>query len=121
MEKPYSINVVDGILVVRFSQAPTVSDVISAMDEVIAKCIALPRLWIFQFGIRFSTDELKKLAQYAIRKSQEAPPRTAIVAPDDYSFGLARMHDVFRQQEGLEMRVFRGEQEAIAWLNYEQD
>lgn len=119
MEKPYSIDVANGILVVRFSQRPTVSETISAMNDVIAKSAALPRLWIFQFGIRFTTDELKILSQYAIRKSQEAPPRTAIVAPDDYSFGLARMHEVFREQEGFKMRVFRGEEESVVWLKEE--
>lgn len=118
MQKPYSFEVVDGISVVRFFKEPTLPEILGAMDEVVAKGVTRRRLWIFQFGANFTTSEIKKIAGHGI-EMWPMPSRSAVVAPDDLTFGLARMHEVFREYEGLNTRVFRGEQEAIVWLNEE--
>jgi len=117
-QKPFSIEVADEMTVVRFFRKPTVSETIDAMDDSVAGGVTFRQIWVFQCGINFSTDELRTLARHGIKIAQR-PSRNAFVAPDDFSFGLARMYEVFRDQEGYEIRVFRGEQEAIAWLNEE--
>lgn len=118
MQKPYILEIVEGISVVRFSKKPTLSEIINAMDEVTAKGVTRRRLWIFQFGADCETSELRIIAHKGLM-IWPVPSKSAIVAPDNLTFGLARMHDVFREYEGLETRVFRGEQEAIIWLNEE--
>ena len=42
--------------------------------------------------------------------------KRAFVAPDDLHFGLARMLQVFAEQEGSEVGVFRTMREAEEWL-----
>ena len=44
--------------------------------------------------------------------------RTAVVAPDDLQFGLARMSEVFTELESApyDFRAFRTRQEAFEWL-----
>lgn len=120
MQTNYYIEIDDRISVIRFSQKPILSEVISAMDDVSVRGEFRLRLWIFQAGVDLRTDEIEKIGQYAKKKWPE-PAKTAVVTPDDLSFGLARMHDVFREQEGVESRVFRTEREALNWLKEEND
>jgi hypothetical protein len=115
MEKPYSIEVVDGIAVVRFCKQLTVSEMIEAFDDFVARGPISLRLWIFESGVNYSTPELRTLAEYG-KKVALLPSRNAFVVPDDLSFGLVRMHEVFREQSAYESHVFRDEQEAAAWL-----
>jgi len=44
--------------------------------------------------------------------------RTAVVAPTDLQYGLARISDVFLETEGapFSFRVFRAREEALKWL-----
>jgi len=45
------------------------------------------------------------------------PGRSAIFAPTDLEFGIARMGDVYRQDDVLIQKVFRTKQEALDWLD----
>ncbi len=118
MQKNYSIDVVDGITVTRFSKKPELSELIGAMDDVLARGESRLRLWVFEAGINFSYDEIVEIAKHG-KVVWPVPSMAAIVVPDDLSFGLARVHDVYREQKGSEVRVFRTETEAIAWLKGE--
>ena len=121
MVKNYSIEVVDGVSVTRFSQKAALSEIINAMDDVSAIGVFKRRLWIFHDGVvNLSTGEIRKIAEHGV-KIWAAPSKAAIVVPDSLSFGLARMHDAFRDEKGGETRVFRTEQEAIAWLEEADD
>ncbi len=45
--------------------------------------------------------------------------KIAIVAPNDFTYGLARMYETFRhlnERSKREVRVFRSMQDALAWL-----
>ena len=118
MIKNYSIEVVDEICVVRFSQKPTLSEVLSAIGDASDIGKFQRRLWIYQEGADLKTDEIQKIAKHSV-EIWPLPSKVAIVASDTLTFGLARMHDVYREQEGVETRVFRTEQEAIGWLENE--
>lgn len=118
MLKNYSIEVVDEICVVRFSKKPTRIEVLSAIDDSSAIGKFRKRLWIYQAGADLKADEIREIGEYCI-KIWPVPSKVAVVVPDDLSFGLARMHDVFREQEGVETKVFKTEQEAIGWLKKE--
>jgi hypothetical protein len=118
MLKNYSIEVVDEICVVRFFQKPTPSEALSAIDDASDIGKFQRRLWIYQEGADLKTDEIQKIAKHCV-EIWPLPSKVAIVASDTLTFGLARMHDVYREQEGVETRVFRTEQEAIGWLENE--
>jgi hypothetical protein len=59
-----------------------------------------------------STDMLRARAAVPRRK----PVRVAIVAPADAVFGLARMFQMMSEGRGNLIEVFRGRDEALAWL-----
>ncbi len=64
-----------------------------------------------------ATDEVTDLAQFAkSRSTLGRGARMAFVVGGELEFGLARMFEVFRQQPGLEIRVFRRIEEATAWV-----
>jgi hypothetical protein len=48
--------------------------------------------------------------------SHGGPPRVAVVVPGDLNFGLARMYAQHLSPSGPEVRPFRDEAEARAWL-----
>ena len=44
------------------------------------------------------------------------PSKVAVIAPDDLSFGLSRVYEVYREKDEIELKVFRTEQKGIEWL-----
>jgi hypothetical protein len=50
-----------------------------------------------------------------------AHPKVAVVAPEDLSFGLARMYEVFADGVPWDFVVFRVADAALAWLGVPED
>jgi hypothetical protein len=48
-------------------------------------------------------------------------PKVAVVAPEDISFGLARMYEVFSGDVPWEFLVFREVDSALAWLGVSEN
>jgi hypothetical protein len=77
-------------------------------------------LWDFtQADIsKVTSDDVRTMVQrmQQVSRQRGSGYRIAIVAPDDLTFGLSRMYEA--QSAGLdrEIRVFRDEKEALAWL-----
>ncbi|HYH81304.1 MAG TPA: hypothetical protein VEX86_15985 [Longimicrobium sp.] len=61
---------------------------------------------------KLGTDTLR--ARAAVPRPN--PARVAIVAPSDVVFGLARMFQMMTEGRGNHVAVFRGVDEATAWL-----
>jgi len=118
MDKCYSIEVIDGITTTRFFRKAKMSAIIEAMDEVLAKHLSPLRLWEFKAGADIDSNQIRDIARYG-QKIWPTPSKAAIVASDNLSFGLARMHDAYRVQELHETRVFRTEEAALKWLKEE--
>lgn len=115
MKPNYSIERVDGVLVVRFKEMPTLQEISSAIGELAKTEDNCLRLWIFNKGASFSSDEIFQIAYH--HKSLQFPPsRMAVVAPTDLAYGLARMHEIYRSQDNQIQAIFRTEQEAFEWL-----
>jgi hypothetical protein len=111
----YRIESKDGITTIRFSTSPGLDDISKAIDDVVEKYPSGLRLWDFSNGFSLTNAELKKLGEYG--KSKFATPsKVAVVAPNDLAYGVARVHDVYRENQLLEQRIFRTEEEARAWL-----
>jgi hypothetical protein len=66
-------------------------------------------------GIDLSYEEIEKIAEYA-KNILPVPSKGAIIVNDDFSFGLMRVHDVHREQEQHETRVYKSKRDAIKWL-----
>ena len=72
-----------------------------------------------------STDCLRKLASFLCEqfKETQAHPKIAIVAPKDLSFGIARMYEIFTEDEDRpwDLVIFRAVDAALAWLDLPDD
>ncbi len=44
----------------------------------------------------------------------------ALVAPADAAFGMARLYQVHREHADIQIRVFRGLEDALRWLGIEE-
>ena len=118
MSKDYSIEVIDGITITRFSRVPGFSDFVSAIQDVVKIDKHGRRLWDLSCGIDVkdaSGDKVQTLAEIG-KSALPGPGKAAIVAPEDFTYGIVRMHDVYRQNMNYEIEVFRTEQEALDWL-----
>ena len=116
MARLYSIETLQGITTVRFSAAPGVDALQNAIDDLANHHQSDLRLWDFSdSGLSLSNSQLEKLAEYGKRRFTK-PSRVAIVAPEDFTFGLSRIYEVYREEDKLQFKVFRTELEARQWL-----
>ena len=118
MNNIFSVKLVDGITTIRFFKKPELADAFAAIDEAARIDEHGLRLWDLSEGIDLPSSQLKQIAEYGKNKLSTSA-KVAIVAPQDLTFGLTRVYEVYREQEQLEYMVFRTEQEAINWLRSE--
>ena len=115
MNKNYQISKFEDITIIRMMELPTRNDLISAVIEVKSFDTSSLRMWVLQKGVNLSADDLQVIASEAL-KHLKGPGRMAVVAPTDLSYGLSRMFEVFREQEGVKTHSFRTEEDAVKWL-----
>ena len=115
MDKNHSIDTTGGIITVRFNREPGFEEICLAIDDVADKYPGELRLWDLSCGLSLTNDQVQQLAEYGKSRLYK-PARLAIVAPQDLSFGLLRMYEVYRKEDHINQRVFRNEQEARDWL-----
>lgn len=116
MTKMYELDVQHGIVRVKFTRSPQVEDFCRALDEVVGLESNQFRLWDFSCGVNWSSRELEEIAAYAKIVVRTPASKIAIIAPDDLTYGLFRVHEVFRADEYSEQTVFRSDGEAVDWL-----
>lgn len=116
MSDLFSIYSQEGIIAVDFSKSPSVDIFKNAIDDVSLCENNMLRLWDMTCRIDLTTAEVRALARYAKSKLKTPFSKVAIVAPDDLTFGLFRLHEVEREDRFLKQRVFRTKQDALAWL-----
>jgi hypothetical protein len=116
MNKLYRIEKIGDITAVRFTHKPGLEDIRMSIDEAASISTSGLRLWDYSHcGWDLTSSQLQKLAEYA--KTKFSPPsKVALVATKDLSFGISRIYEAFRKQEGLEIEVFRSGQDALNWL-----
>ena len=96
----------------------TLANLMAVLDAVSKDGIYVHarRLWdLSECSIELSSDDLRSLAVSG-KNRDLSKSRVAFVASSDLTFGLARMHEVFREHSGFSSKVFRDEDEAIRWL-----
>jgi hypothetical protein len=67
--------------------------------------------------LQATTDEIRELSSVEARTATFVPGLAmAVVAPSDFMYGMARMWQVFAQETGWSVGVFRSRAEADAWV-----
>ncbi|MCZ6642732.1 MAG: hypothetical protein O7F71_14225 [Gammaproteobacteria bacterium] len=115
----------DGIVHIRFDEEPTVDVLKSALQAVNDIEDHHLRYWDFT-NVRLnglSAKELRSLANLPTEEdvTDQGEGRIAYVVSHDFTYGLGRMFEVYREETGVsQMRIFRDvPDEAIAWLRAE--
>ena len=117
MENSHTIEVIDGVTVIRFERTPTYEEARAAIDDLAANFPYELRLWDFSSSdFDFSMTEIRNIAEYGKQRFVR-PNSAAVVAPTDLAYGELRAFEVYRVEEGhSKARVFRTEAEALRWL-----
>ena len=115
MSGNYIIEQIGKITAIRFTSPALVQDIIDVPDEVAQFENYTLRLWDFTKGLSLSSSDVAQIANRA--KNIGFPPsKVAILVSDKLGYGLARMFDVYREQENQKINVFETEEEAMKWL-----
>jgi hypothetical protein len=116
MKKNYTVEIADDVTTVRFFIKPGPDEIRKSIDDVASINASGLRLWdLSAGGWDLTSEKLEEIADYAKTKLM-LPSKVAIVAPKDLSYGLSRVYEALRRQEGLEIEIFRDEQKALSWL-----
>ncbi|WP_163338705.1 hypothetical protein [Desulfopila sp. IMCC35008] len=116
MEKLRTITVQNAITVITFHKKPILDEFCRTVDSVVQAGQPPARLWDLSCGLELTPSELISLASYARCRFHQSS-RAAIVAPDDLTFGLFRLLDVYRDDGAVQQVIFRSKPEAVAWLS----
>lgn len=104
------------ILEINMEAGAQLKDFIDALNEAVSTTKETCRLWNLNEAIELSSDDVVDFAN-AVKAQKNPPRKTAVVAPGDVNFGIARQHSVHRQTAGNEQLVFRSRQAALDWLD----
>ena len=114
----YTLDSSEGFLRVTLHGVARHADVVGVLDAITEDGTFLypRRLWdIRDCELELTYDELADLGEGP--KSRDLPDsRGAILASKDVTFGVSRIHSVFRESENMSVMVFRDEQEAVNWM-----
>ena len=108
----------DGVAWITCRTALTFEDALAAFHELTGPSgyVSPRRLWdLRDCEMKIDRADLRRLAVLA-RGRDSHPSRVALLANEDLVFGLMRQHGAFREGPNAEFRVFRCEDEALAWL-----
>lgn len=104
-------------------------DLYAGVDEIYAQeAVPSKVLWDMHNGYPDEDDDtsasLREFSKYATTKGKDrANGKVALIAPSALKFGLSRMSTTFAEQNNAayNMKPFRDESEAMAWLRGEID
>ena len=112
----YSITYENGITQIKFTRKPTYSELQIIVDDIAENFSYRKRLWdLSNIYFDLTIQEIQDIARYG-KKKFIRPNSMAIIAPQDLAFGTLRAFEVYRTREHAMARVFRTEEEAVAWL-----
>lgn len=118
MDKTYLITHSEGITKVKLLESINLEQGKQILDDIARNYPYERRLWdMNEINIDYSLDDLISIAEYS-KGLFSNPNKLAINTFTDLTFGNMRQLAVYRQEKGkASAKVFRNEQEAIAWLN----
>lgn len=121
MAKNYTIEMVDSIAVIRYTQATGIDDIAASIDDAAANYQHELRLWdLRQLILKFSFQELMNFATQS-KYRFKANTKVAFLVPTEYEFDLIHMYGIYIAKKEVEHQVFYSEEEARNWLLNESD
>ena len=107
----------DGDIVrIDYRRTPTREEMLALASELDAMDNSARRLYVMiDTEILLSTADVREGAEYA-KSLVNQPTRIAVVARGDITYGISRIFKVFREGPETALQVFRGLEEAKAWL-----
>ena len=103
------------ITIIRINRQVSVDRLIEIIRTLVVEGLGDGRVWNGGKYIDFSTSEIDRVV--ALAKTMPPPPlASAYVAEGIARYGVLRMYEALREQEGFRTRVFQDEAEAIAWV-----
>ena len=115
MKDGFGIVLRDGVVCVRLTRRLTLEEEFDLLVRVAKIDESRNRIWVLHEDVSFTSEEIVRIARRA-RELWPPPGKVAWVAEQDLGFGLMRMMDAWRSEEGYETAVFRTEEEAWAWF-----
>ncbi len=115
MNDAYTITTSDDLTIVRLLRDLNLDEMLELLDVVAARCPGNRRLWDLSKHLKLANEDIRLVAERG-KRAWRGPARVALLATDDLSFGLLRVFEAFRSSDGYEIRVFRDEEAALAWL-----
>ena len=118
---PYEISTDESNGIVRVTLRGEISleDMMAILEQIAPEghYTSNKRLWDVRSTTSTITgDHLQRFADAGRSRDTDEPARVAVVASEDFQFGMSRLHEVYRTSETLTQRAFRSPDEAVAWL-----
>jgi len=113
--KEYEIEDQSGISIIRLKRKLEFEEIIQVMLAVSTETVSEYRLWDMAAGYDFSTEQIQAIAALGKQLWPDSA-RVAFMVKGDLAFGLVRMMEAYRDQEGYLTHAFTDEAEAIRWL-----
>ena len=104
------------------SNQVTISDFMGACSEAFNNTnVVNQKYQILDFSqctdFELSSDDINNLSQLAINASKINPNIImAIIAPTDLVFGMSRVYEVYAEESGFKIKVFREKSQAESWV-----
>ncbi len=121
---PIKSTIMDGIIYTEISGEINYDDVIKQTDFIFSPKDKIDNKYELHDhtnteGIKLSTDEIRKVVEYAKGKTQDFQQSfLAIYAPNDFTFGIARIFESFFEIKEISTnaKIFRDKEDAIQFL-----
>ena len=111
---PYRTERCGDLWVIEVRDGITLVDVERLMHEMTSAEVNY-RLWYLPHAINLSPEHVRDLSMLANGQSFRSQV-SAVVCPHDLTFGIGRMFESLAEADGRKVRVFRDQDEALAWL-----
>ncbi|MBF0277393.1 MAG: hypothetical protein HQM13_06380 [SAR324 cluster bacterium] len=117
MGQTYTISIVKGISIIKYTSNPTLENVLQAMDELGYEESTFHRIWdMSNVDIAMTSDDMRVIARHS---SQLVRPdlKSAMIASSDHDFGMLRVYEGYREGLNGVLMVFRDFNEAWRWIH----
>ncbi|NKB33542.1 MAG: hypothetical protein GKR91_10640 [Pseudomonadales bacterium] len=104
-----------GVTIIRFQRNLKFSEVVDVIKNVALQDISSRRLWDVRAGFDFNADQIRQIATLG-KSIWSDQARVAYLTDSELAYGLIRMFEAYRDQEGYLTHVFTHEDEAMDWL-----
>lgn len=118
MPTQFTITYEKEVAIIKIIGEPTLQDFRDIFEKLSldGKFAYSCRLWdLRECLLTLSSQDMQRIADRG-KRAEANHAKVAILATHDITFGVSRMHQVFRESELTEVSVFRHEAEAMVWL-----